>query len=71
MKALDSHWFSGSRGIVGVVKAEDENTGRVAYRLAPVDGFNRQVDINCVLAWGVEFPEVAGAALFAGVLNHG
>ena len=64
MRVLASHWFSSARGTIGVVKAFDEDTGAVCYRISPVDGFTRAVDENCVMAFGASFPEAAGEVIF-------
>ena len=63
---LNWRWFNCSRGKVGVVKVHTDQ-GKIEYRIAPVDGFMEKMDILQVVAWGDEFPEAAGVALFGEV----
>jgi hypothetical protein len=63
MKVLAQTWFSSGRGLVGVVKAQNDE-GEVGYYISPADGFNEVIDANNVAAWGARFPWVAGEALF-------
>lgn len=64
MNILGVTWFTSSRGTLGVVRAECEDTREVKYYISAVDGFNEAVDTNCVLAFGARFPTAAGNALF-------
>lgn len=51
MKVLEVQWFSGSVNI-GIVKAEDEDTGEVYFYISKVDGFNEASDIQHIVDWG-------------------
>jgi hypothetical protein len=63
MKVLAQTWFSSGRGLVGVVKAQNDE-GEMNYYIAPADGFNATIDANNVAAHGALFPWAAGEALF-------
>ena len=58
-------WFVGSKGTVGVAKIKHSDDA-VSYKISVVDGFMEKMDVLQVSAWGAEFPESAGKALFGG-----
>ena len=62
-EVLDWTWFTTSKGIVGIVKMNDEHDG-IIYRISTVDGFMEQMDVMQGVAWGAKFPKAAGEALF-------
>lgn len=67
MTNLDVMWFTSGRGLVGIAKVLDEETGEVSYRISPADGFNEVIDANLVGVFGARFPADAGRALFGEV----
>jgi hypothetical protein len=62
-EVIDWVWFTTSKGLVGIVKMNDEHEG-VVYRISVVDGFMEKMDVMQVVAWGAKFPKAAGDALF-------
>ena len=63
MKCMAVEWFSGARGVVGIVMADDEREG-IRFFIGPADGLNEQIDINNIMTWGARFPDGAGKAMF-------
>ena len=63
MKPLRVQWFSSVKGTVGIAMCEDD-FGNISYRLSAIDGFNENVDVNHIAAWGAHFPINAGDVLF-------
>lgn len=63
MKPLRVQWFSSVKGTVGIAMCEDD-FGNISYRLSAIDGFNENVDVNHIAAWGARFPNNAGDVLF-------
>lgn len=62
-EVIDWMWFTSSKGLVGIVKMNDEHEG-IVYRIGVVDGFMEKMDVMQVVAWGAKFPKAAGLALF-------
>lgn len=60
---LDWKWFTSGKGTVGIVKVMTDH-GEVKYRIGAVDGFMEKMDVLQLVAWGADFPEHAGEALF-------
>ena len=63
MKIHNVLWFSSGKGLVGIVRATQDD-GETGFWIAPADGFNEVIDANLVAAHGARFPETAGQALF-------
>ena len=63
MKPLRVQWFNSVKGTVGIAMCEDD-FGNISYRLSAIDGFNENVDVNHIAAWGARFPNNAGDVLF-------
>ena len=63
MKIHNVLWFSSGKGLVGIVRATQDD-GEQGYWIAPADGFNEVIDANMVAAHGARFPDAAGQALF-------
>ncbi len=63
MKNLAVEWFTGARGTVGIVMADDEHEG-IRFFIGPADGLHEQIDINNIMNWGARFPDGAGKAMF-------
>jgi hypothetical protein len=64
MKVLAITWFTNARGLIGLARTQDEETGEITYRISPADGFNQAVDTNLVASLGAYFPRAAGDVLF-------
>lgn len=62
-EVIDWMWFTNAKGIVGIVKMNDEHDG-IIYRIGVVDGFMEKMDVQQVVAWGARFPKAAGDELF-------
>jgi translation elongation factor EF-4 len=62
-EVIDWMWFTTSKGIIGIVKMNDEHKG-IVYYISVVDGFMEKMDVMQVVAWGTKFPKEAGDALF-------
>lgn len=62
MKILDARWFNG-RSCVGVVRVEDPYDG-IKYYIGTAEGFEEEIDMEYIAAWGAKFPKDAGDVLF-------
>ena len=64
-KITNAIWFSGRRGLVGVVEVDDQYDGLVYYiGIAP--GKNEEDDKLEIAAWGSSFPKAAAQTLLYG-----
>jgi hypothetical protein len=61
---LDAIWFTGGKGLVGVVAIRTD-MGEVKFYIGPADGFNEVIDSNLIMSHGAPFPKDAGHALFS------
>ena len=49
-------WFSGGKGTVGIVVAEDTKTKERKAYIGAVEGYSELVDIDYILSWGAKVP---------------
>jgi hypothetical protein len=64
MTPLKVKWYDGRKGKIGIAKVQTED-GNIEFRISSVDGFLEHMDVQQVVAWGAQFPDAAGYALFA------
>ena len=53
MKVIDTTWFTGAKGCVGIVIGEDENTGERKAFIGVANGRNGNADAEAISAWGI------------------
>lgn len=55
MKIIETLWFNGFKGSVGIVVVEEDNTkDRKAY-IGVISGENEKLDIDSIIGWGQPF----------------
>jgi len=58
MKVIDTIWFTGMNGCVGIVIGEDENTGERKAFIGTANGRNENADAEAITAWGIRLSVV-------------
>lgn len=49
---ISIHWFSHSRGTLGIVIKKDKTTGEIKAYIASVIGHSKEDDVKYILEWG-------------------
>jgi hypothetical protein len=62
MKIIDSVWFSGGHGCVGIVKVQYKYDG-IAFKIGVATGHDREQDEKRIAEWGSSFPYPVGNML--------
>lgn len=52
MKTTSVHWFSNSKGTIGIITRIDEHTDERKLYISSVSGINEAVDIRMIEEWG-------------------
>lgn len=53
MKVIDTTWFTGRKGCVGIVIGEEEFTGERKAFIGVGNGRNENADTEAIIAWGI------------------
>lgn len=56
MKVIESLWFSGKDGCVGIIVDEDSVTGERKAYIGSASGIDEEADIKAISDWGAKFP---------------
>ncbi len=55
MKIIDTLWFTGTTGVVGIVVGDDETTGKRKGFIGLASGIDEKADTDHIVSWGNPF----------------
>ncbi len=55
MKVLETLWFTGSTGCIGIVVIEEDVTGERKAYIGVGSGISEKADQEHIIAWGITF----------------